>query len=660
MNSASPPSSAPIGLPPEQFAAAFPFHLALDRSMKLLQAGSTLRRICPDVEPGANLDQIFRVIRPEGRMTLEWVREHSLRFFLLEHLTTKLQLRGEFVILTGEETRLFLGSPWFTDSSEIAALGLGFEDFAIHDPVVDMLQVFQGSKQALADAKKLAAKLTQQRTQLRATASRLEALLRNLQTGVIVEDADRRLVLVNQRFCEIFQIPAPPEALVGMDCRSAAQQSKAFFSDPVQFVERIVSTLQERVAVLGEEWIMRDGRVFERDYVPILVESQYAGHLWAYREVTERHRAEEELRAEKDLLAVTLGSIVDGVITVDARQQVQLLNLAAEALTGWTSARAAGRPLADVFVLRDDRDAPASDLMTEAMTQGHPLGDIHSVEKLFTLRSCDERRRTIVISAIPMRDATGAIHGGLIVFRDVSSELEAEQMKQDFVHAVSHELRTPLTSIRGFIATIQDEPAMPGEIRREFLQIIHDQAERLGQLVDNILEISRIEAGNTLYEDEPLQLGVVAERSLAEIRPQAVNKPLRLEVSILPGLPVFNGDPMRLQSALTNLLANAVKFTPEGGLIRLELGVHHGEIRVAVRDSGLGIAEEHLDRIFQKFYRVPRPGLQIPGTGLGLSIVRAIVEHYGGRIEVESQVNQGSCFRIYLPLNPVRKPKPHC
>ena len=207
------PVSWSIGLPPEQFAAAFPFHLGVDRNLRLLQVGSTLQRICPDVQPGADLDRVFRSIRPEGRMTLEWVRLHQLHFFLLEHRTTKLQLRGEFTLLPGEGTLLFLGSPWFNDSSEFAALGLRFEDFAVHDPVVDMLQVLQASKMALADAKKLADKLTRQRTELRDAIQRLskqEAETRKLaliaartDNAVVLTDAEGRTVWVNEGFTRI-------------------------------------------------------------------------------------------------------------------------------------------------------------------------------------------------------------------------------------------------------------------------------------------------------------------------------------------------------------------------------------------------------------------------------------------------------------------------
>lgn len=213
MDPTAPALPSAIGLPPEQFAAAFPFHLAVDQNLRLVQAGSTLRRICPDVQPGAPLERLFRSLRPEGGMTFAWVLEHKLRFFLLEHRATKLQLRGEFVLLPGEKTLLFLGSPWFTDAAEIAARDLGFEDFAIHDPVVDMLQVYQASKLALEDARRLAAKLTAQRAELRVANQRLlqqEAETRKLaliaartDNAVVLTDATGVTVWVNEGFTRL-------------------------------------------------------------------------------------------------------------------------------------------------------------------------------------------------------------------------------------------------------------------------------------------------------------------------------------------------------------------------------------------------------------------------------------------------------------------------
>ena len=366
MISAAPPSPT-IGLTPELFAKAFPFHLALDRSMKLLQAGSALRRICPDVRPGVDLGRIFRITLPKGPVELEHLLENQHRFFLLEHHSIRIRLRGEFIHTADGAALLFLGSPWFNDASEMVSLGLSYEDFAIHDPLVDMLQAFQANKQALADATRLAAKLTNERAKLRATASRLESLLRNLHPGVIVEDADQRIVLVNQRYCELFQVSATPEVMVGIDCRDQDRRSAAFCSDPEGYVVRILNNLQNRVAALGEECIMHDGKVFERDTLPILVEGRYTGLLRVYHDVTTRRRAAEELRAEKDLLASTLSSIEDGVITLDARRRVQLINPAAEAMIGNTVADATGRPVNELLHLVDLKRSSDENQLTDLL-----------------------------------------------------------------------------------------------------------------------------------------------------------------------------------------------------------------------------------------------------------------------------------------------------
>ncbi len=203
-----------LGLPPEQFAAAFPFHIAVGRDLVVLQAGATIRRVCPDVKPGARLDQVLRMIRPEEMsMTFKTLVDHRSRFFLLEHPGTRMRLRGEFVLLPDREVLLFLGSPWLTDTAQIAAHGLGFEDFAIHDPVVDLLQVVQAGKLALEDAKKLASRLTSQRGELRAANERLlrqEAEARKLaliaartDNAVVLTDPAGRTEWVNEGFTRI-------------------------------------------------------------------------------------------------------------------------------------------------------------------------------------------------------------------------------------------------------------------------------------------------------------------------------------------------------------------------------------------------------------------------------------------------------------------------
>jgi C4-dicarboxylate-specific signal transduction histidine kinase len=160
-------STSQFGLPPQQFVKAFPFHLVLNMQMEILQVGTTLQRICADILPSLSMDKLFESIRPEGVFCVDWVLENAGSFFLLKHRATDLKLRGEFVFLPSENVLLFLGSPWFIDASEIAIHNLSFSDFANHDAVVDMLQLFQVNKMALEDANKLSGKLTAQRGALR-------------------------------------------------------------------------------------------------------------------------------------------------------------------------------------------------------------------------------------------------------------------------------------------------------------------------------------------------------------------------------------------------------------------------------------------------------------------------------------------------------------
>jgi PAS domain S-box-containing protein len=213
MTSEERPGAASFGLPPEQFAAAFPFHIVTDRRLTILQVGASLGRICPDIRPGARLDAVVGAVRPEGQIGYDWIVAHAARFFLLEHSANGLKLRGQFLVLPNDGTLLFLGSPWFTDTAQIPAHGLRFDDFAIHDPVVDLLQVFQASKMGLADANRLAAKLTAQRGELRAANERLrqqEAEARRLalvaartDNAVLLSDAAGRIQWANEGFTRI-------------------------------------------------------------------------------------------------------------------------------------------------------------------------------------------------------------------------------------------------------------------------------------------------------------------------------------------------------------------------------------------------------------------------------------------------------------------------
>lgn len=567
---------------------------------------------------------------------------------------------------------LFLGSPWFTSASEVLAAGLGLEDFAIHDPGMDMLLVMQAQVAAVDELKELANKLTRQRSELRTAnlqlkeqnaaleaarqalaRSEAEARLLGLvaartNNGVVITDDHGRIVWVNQGFTRITGYIL--DEVKGLTPGSVLQ---GMGTDP-DTVAYMRECLRHQSGFETEVLnYSKDGTPYwlSIEVQPVRnAEGSLTHYLAIETDITGRRQAQEALRAEKEMLTSTLASIIDGVIAVDAQQRVRLVNPTAETLTGWTHESALGQDLATVLPLASEEGTAAPNLVEQAFQQQQVVGDVHETEPRWILRSLDGTARTVVAAARPMFDGDHIVVGGLVVFRDVSAEIEVDQMKRDFVYAVSHELRTPLTSIRGFLATLQSDPDIPAPTRQDFLNIVSDQALRLSHLVDDILEISRIEAGQTQFDLEHVDLRDLALRSLHEILPLAIRKRLRIDARVPATVPSVLGDPDRVRSIFSNLLGNAVKFTPEGGTVTLELAAGDGTVVITVRDTGIGIPADQHDRIFQKFFRVRRPGSQIAGTGLGLSIVQSVVERMGGTIEVESVPDQGTCFRVHLQV----------
>jgi signal transduction histidine kinase len=263
----------------------------------------------------------------------------------------------------------------------------------------------------------------------------------------------------------------------------------------------------------------------------------------------------------------------------------------------------------------------------------------------------DGSKCPVSATAAPICKNCGTTIGVVMVLRDVSREREIDRMKTDFVSSVSHELRTPLTSIKAYTATMLRDQNMPEERRREFLTIIDEESNRLKDLIDGLLEVSRIEAGTIEIKREPVDIAAIVGQVLQTLQPLAEKNNVCLNADLGDELGTLQGDESKIESMVTNLLNNAIKFTPERGRVSLSVQRQAQELVIRVSDTGIGIPKEDLPRIFDRFYRVYRPGKQISGTGLGLAIVKEIVNLHAGRIEVESEPDQGTTFTIYLPLD---------
>jgi signal transduction histidine kinase len=238
------------------------------------------------------------------------------------------------------------------------------------------------------------------------------------------------------------------------------------------------------------------------------------------------------------------------------------------------------------------------------------------------------------------------------VFRDVTHEREVDRMKTEFVSLASHELRTPLTAIKGFTEMVLDGDA--GEINEEvaeYLGIVHSNAERLVALVNDLLDLSRIESGRIQLKSEPVDLSEVVKTVVVTMQPKVQEKGQSLAVSVDPAAVSVVGDKDKLIQVLTNYISNAHKYTQEEGAIRLDVTQQGSFVHVAVADNGHGIAPEDQARLFTRFYRVDNAMTkEVGGTGLGLSIVKQLIELQGGQVGVQSALGAGSTFWFTAPL----------
>ncbi len=357
------------------------------------------------------------------------------------------------------------------------------------------------------------------------------------------------------------------------------------------------------------------------------------------RDVTASRRAKAELIIRDRAMASTS----EGILITDSTQPgnpITFVNQGFETLSGFSGAEVLGKGLELLSGPETAKDS--LDRLRLAFEDCQPL----TVEMKAYRRDGQSVWVRIVIT--PVRDEQNRPANFVAIVSDISHQKEAERMKNEFVSTVSHELRTPLTSLRGF-AELMLEREYPPEKQKKFIQIILRESTRLSKLINDFLDVQRMEAGRQDYHFSKVRLPQILEDSAALFRPTS---PIHtFEVVYPQELPEVRADVDRLRQITTNLLSNAVKFSPQGGAVKLEARLDGAMVVFSVADQGIGIAPEAAGRLFEKFYRVDNTATRkIGGTGLGLSIVKQIVDAHGGRVWVESQPGEGTRFLFTLPV----------
>ena len=354
-----------------------------------------------------------------------------------------------------------------------------------------------------------------------------------------------------------------------------------------------------------------------------------------------------------------LGALVDPVIGVNQKMQIVLFNNAAEDLTGWTSQNAINEDLQSVLVLKDNNDVlmkKSNNPFLKVIANKNQI-----VTDEFHITLADQTKTSFSIAVAPTFDIQGGINGAIAVLHDISSQKNLWRERNEFVSTASHEMRTPVATIEGYLSMATNvKLATIDDRAKTYLEKAHASSVHLGKLFQDLLSVTKIEDSRLKDQRQVFNLADLVDQVSTEMELVAKKRDLNLfthigdannhQGTVVAPVLLVNADPDRMREVLTNLVDNAIKYT-QAGNIDVSIVADKSNVKVSVRDSGIGIAENEQKHMFEKFYRVNRSATsEIGGTGLGLFIARNLVELYGGRIWVESSPGHGSTFYFTLPL----------
>ena len=347
-------------------------------------------------------------------------------------------------------------------------------------------------------------------------------------------------------------------------------------------------------------------------------------------------RLERELADRTANSATILGAMQDGLLVVDADRRITLLNRTFQNLFQ-LSDRSIGEALLEAI-----RDPVMEQAVAETLKMGQPVRHELTISN-----------RQMQMSGVPIKNENSQTTGAVFLLHDITELRRADDIRKDFVANVSHELRTPLSILRGYIETLRDDPEIPIDESSRILEVMDRHSKRLGQLVDDLLTLAKLESGRSNLQVGEIELPRLFADVTRDWEKKFAEKKLKATVELSRDLPALYADEGRLQEVLYNLIDNAVKYAPENGNISLAATRRDHQLVLAVSDDGVGIAPDDLPRIFERFYRVDKARSRaLGGTGLGLSIVKHIAQLHGGRVEAESELGKGTTIRVTLPLRP--------
>jgi PAS domain S-box-containing protein len=477
-----------------------------------------------------------------------------------------------------------------------------------------------------------------------------DEVISNVPIYVFWKDREGRYLGCNQRFASVAGV-GKKENIVGKTDYDLAWRREEVESR--RRYDRVV--MDKRVPLLDveETQLQPDGKeaVFLTSRVPLAAESgEVTGVLGICADITQRKRAETELRESRDRAQAILRASLDAIVEIDEKGIITGWNPQAETMFGWTVEEAIGKRLSETIIPLRMREAHEKGLRHFLQTGEGPILN-RRIEVMARHRDGHEFPVQLTVTPIRLRGT----HTFTAFIEDVSERRKAEEalresdrMKSEFVTAVAQEFTTPLTSIQEFCQLLLTREGLSPDQRQEFLGSIYQRSVGLAKIVADILDIAHVEAGHGLSLD-------LAPCTVKEIFSQA--KPFletwstrhRLEITLAEEGTLLNVDKGKMGQVLENIISNAIKYSPEGSLVRIRGELVPQGYRISVADQGIGMTEEQTAKVLEKFYRADASHMAVGGVGLGMSIVKHIVEAFGGEIRVESAPGHGTTVSVTLP-----------
>lgn len=476
--------------------------------------------------------------------------------------------------------------------------------------------------------------------------NRLSTLILNLENAVLLEDENRQIVLTNNRFCEFFEIPMRPEEMVGFDCSEAAKNSKELFVNPDGFIAKVDEILRNKEMVTGDELVMVNGRILERDFVPIIESGVYKGHLWSYKDVTLKRSYRKSLEAQKQKYSSIIANMNLGLVEVDQNDNILMVNQSFCKMSGYSEEELVGKNAAERFLNSEDRK------IFKKETENRLNGKSSSYE--VQIFDKNNEKKYWLISGAPNYDINGKIVGSIGIHLDITDfkslqlqkELLLSQLAKsndelhEYAHIVSHDLKSPLRSIYALVNWLkEDNLEKYDETSLKNISLIEETLEKMEQLIGDILDYSSLNSTNKEFTE------IDCNELLVDLI-KVIYVPSHIEIKLHGKLPVINGDRTKVNQLFQNLLSNAVKFIDKDkGLIEVSFEETSTHYKFKIKDNGIGIDPAFHDKIFKIFHALNK---NKDSTGIGLSIVKKIVDLHQGVIWLESEVGEGTTFFFTL------------